>query len=248
MANVNRQTAPLHDLDTMYVTSHFTNDVASTEITATTTDAGTVAVNDGLGGIITLTPSDGTVADNDEVYIATANQLFQFAVNRPLFGICRLKFTETTSSVYNAGFGFQNAVGANTLIDDGGGPKVSGSTLAIVKIDNTTVWRCYSACNGVATVSISTKTAISTDFQVLEIDCIDANDNTNMTVCFYVNDEPLRDSTGARIRHSVPIANSALMSMWAGAKLGAATNNDLLLVDYWHGQQSIRSTNLAFVS
>lgn len=248
MANVNRQTAPLNDLDTMYVSSHFTLDVASTEITSTTTDSGTVAVNDGLGGIITLTPSDGTVADNDEVYIATANQLFQFAVNRPIFGICRLKFTETASGIYNAAFGFMNSVGANSIIDDGGGVKVSGSTLAIHKIDGETVWRCTSSCNGVSTTTKSTKTATSTDFQVLEIDCVDANDNSNMTVCYYVNDEPLRDSTGARIRHSVPIANSALMSMWAGAKLGAITNNDLLLVDYWHGQQSIRSTNLAFVS
>jgi hypothetical protein len=140
-----------------------------------------------------------------------------------------------------------NAVGANTLIDDGGGPKVSGSTLAIVKIDNTTVWRCYSACNGVSTVSVSTKTSTSTDYQVLEVYAMDTNDSANLTVVFAVNGEHLRDSTGAVIRHSVPIANGTEMQMWAGAKLGAITNNDTLKLDYWYGAQGVRVNNASFV-
>jgi len=39
--------------------------------TSTLTDSGTAAVGDEVGGVVTLSPSDGTVADNDEAYIAT---------------------------------------------------------------------------------------------------------------------------------------------------------------------------------
>jgi len=55
----------------------------------------------------------------------------------------------------NVGAGFQNAVGANSLIDDGGGPKVSGSTLMIFKVDGGAVWKCASSCNGTSTTSTS---------------------------------------------------------------------------------------------
>jgi hypothetical protein len=247
MGFLNRFASALAELDTMVESSHFTRDVAATEITITATDTGSGLVGDEIGGVLTLTPSDASVGDNDEVYAATANELFLFAVNREIYGRFRLKFAETAAGIYNAGCGFMNAVGADTLIDNGGGPKVSGSTLAIAKLDGGTVWKCYSACNGVSTVSTSTKTSTSTDWQVLEVYAMDANDGANMTVVFAVNGEHLRDSTGAVIRHSVPIANGTEMQMWSGAKLGAITNNDLFKLDYWYGAQGVRATNASFV-
>lgn len=238
MANLNRFTAPLWDLDVFHVFDDFWMDQTDLTFVDTVTDSGSVAIGDATRGIATLTPSDGTVADNDEVYLASANELFLFAAGRPIYGRCRLQFTETASGVYNAAFGFQNAVGANSLIDDGGGPKVSGSTLAIAKIDGETVWRLYTACNGVSTTTKSQTTAGGSAYQVLEIFCEDVGDGVNMRVLAKVDGEYLKDANGYVIRHTVAIASATEMQVFAGAKLGAATNNDVLLVDYIYAHQA----------
>lgn len=233
---LNRFTAALWDLDTFHVFDDFWADQVDTQWVDTVTDTGTVAIGDAASGIVTLTPSDGTVADNDEVYLASANELFKFLDGRPLYGRCRLQFTETTAGIYNACFGFQNAVGADSIVDNTGLPKTSGSTLAIYKTDGSAVWKCVSATNGTATHSTSTKSSTSTAYQDLEIQLAD-HDSTQQIATFKVDGEILKDSNNLPIRHFVPLASATEMQVFVGAKLGAATNNDLLLVDYIYAAQ-----------
>lgn len=237
MANLARYTQPLIDLDTVSVFTDFVDDQSDISFVDTITDTGTALVGDEVNGVMTLTPSDGTVADNDEVYIASANELFLYGTNRSIYGRCKLRFTETTATVYNVGFGFMNAVGANALIDDGGGPKTSGSTLAIFKVDGGAVWKCVSACNGTATTSTSTTSAVTATDYVLEIICNDW-DGVSMQVSFKVDGVYLKDSNGYTIKHTVAIASATEMQVWAGAKLGAATNNDTTKVDYIYACQN----------
>lgn len=236
MPNLNRFTAALNQLDTFHVWNDFADDQGDLVAVDTITDTGTVLINDEANGVATFTPADASVADNDEAYLATPNALFIFAQGRPIYGRARLKFAETAAGIYNAAFGFQNAVGANSIVDDGGGLKVSGSTLGIYKVDGESVWRCVSACNGVATVTKSTTPAVAGTWYELEIEAVDY-DGATMTVTFRVGGVYLKDAYGQNIRHSVPIANAALMQLFAGAKLGAATNNDTLKLDYWYGSQ-----------
>lgn len=236
MGPLARRTRFLDELDTCWVGSHFMEDQTDITFVDTVTDSGTVLMGDDPNGLATLTPSDGTVGDNDEVYLASANANFKYGTNREIYGRCRLSWTETAAGVYNVGFGFQNAVGANTLIDDGGGPKVSGSTLAIYKVDGGTVWKCASACNGTSTVSTSTTSAVGSTYYDLEILC-ENFDGVSMEVAFKVDGQFLKDTNGV-IRHTVAIASAAAMQLWVGAKLGAATNNDTTLVDYLYGHQS----------
>lgn len=217
--------------------SDFGEDQADVSFIDTVTDSGSVAMGDDVNGVATLTPSDGTVADNDEAYLATPNELFKFGTNRSIYGTAKLRFTEVAAGVANVCFGFQNAVGANSLIDDAGGPKTSGSTLAIFKVDGGTVWKCVSACNGTATTSTSNKAATAATDYVLEIMCNDW-DGVSMEVSFKVDGEYLKDTNNAIIKHTVAIASATEMQMFAGIKLGAATNNDTLLVDYMYGVQS----------
>jgi hypothetical protein len=237
MSYVNRNTAALNDIRTMVVVDHFTSDQSDLWAIDTVTDTGTVLIGDEAGGVVTLTPSDGTVADNDEAYIATPNELFRYLAANEIYGTCRLKFAEVTAAIVNVAFGFQNAVGANSIIDDGAGLKVSGSTLAIYKIDGEAVWRCVSACNGVATVSVSTSPAVAATWYEPEIFCLD-HDGVTMLVSFKVDGRPLKDANGQDIRHKVAIASSTEMSMFAGVKLGAITNNDALKLDWWYGAQA----------
>ncbi len=239
MANLNRFTSPLYDADTMYLFDDFWTAQSDLQWTDTITDTGTVVIGDAVSGIATLTPSDGSVSDNDEVYFATTNELFLFLANRPIYGRFRFALSLTTLAAMNFFVGFQNAVGANTIIDDGGGPKVSGSTLAVGKIDGESVWRVYSACNGTSTTTLSSKTvtAGATTWHDVEIVCGDW-DGTSMQVSFRVDGEYLKDSiNNLPIRHTVLIASATEMSAFAGVKLGAATNNDKMLLDFAYASQ-----------
>lgn len=235
--NINRYSADLNELQIVKVFDDFVADQSDLFFVDTITDAGTALAGDEVNGVMTLTPSDGTVADNDEVYIASANAIFKYGTNREIYGRCKLQFTETTATIYNVGFGFMDAVGANTLIDDGGGPKVSGSTLAIYKVDGGAVWKCASACNGTSTISTSTTSAVTATDYVLEIECKDW-DGVSMQVCFKVDGVYLKDSNNLVIKHTVAIASAAQMQVWAGAKLGAITNNDTTKVDYIYAAQT----------
>jgi hypothetical protein len=237
--NLSRFTGLLRDCDTFYVYDDFYYDQTDLFWVDTITDSGTVAINDAAFGIATLTPSDGTVVDNDEVYFATANELFLFTAGQPLYGRCRLSFVETASGVYNAAFGFMNAVGANAIIDDGAGLKVSGSTVGIYKVDGETVWRCVTACNGTSTVSKSDQSSVMTTgvYSTLEIFGEDFS-ATQMQFTFKVNGVYLTDSTSHQIiRHRVTVASSTEMQCFVGAKLGASTNNDVTLADYVYAAQ-----------
>ncbi len=237
MSNLTRFTTAMRELDTVQIFEDFINDQADTVFVDTVTDTGSALVGDAVNGVMTLTPSDATVADNDEAYIASPNEIFLFGTNREIYGKCKLRFTEVSAGVANVAFGFQNAVGANSIVDDGGGVKVSGSALAIYKIDGEQVWRCVSSCAGTSTVTKSSRAAVAATDYILEIEVKDW-DQVSMQVCFRVNGEYLKDANGNEIRHTVAIASATEMQVWAGIKLGAATNNDTLLIDYILAQQT----------
>lgn len=235
---LNRFTSSLWDLDTFYVFNDFDEDQSDVRAVDTVPDTGTVLINDAANGIATLTPSDGTVADNDEVYLATPNELYQFADGRPIHGLFRFAVTEVATPDLNFCVGFQNAVGAGSLVDNGAGPKVSGDTLAVGKVDGETAWRVWTASSGATVTTLSNLTVATgaTVFHKVEIICGDS-DGVSMQVSFTVNGEYLKDTNGNIIRHTVAISGSELMQMFAGVKLGAATNNDTMLLDYWYGAQ-----------
>lgn len=234
--NLNRFTHQLMDLDAVTVFDDFWQDQSDVNYIDTITDTGTVAVGDAANGVVVLTPSDGTVADNDEATIETPNELFQFGANREIYGRFKFSYTAVVAADPNIAVGFQNAPGADSIVDNGG-VKVSGDTLAIEKKDGETAFRCTSASSGASTSTLSNKAiAAATDY-VAEIICKDW-DGVSMQVLYKIDGEYLKDVNNNVIRHTVAISGSELMSMFAGIKLGAATNNDTLSLDYWYGAQT----------
>ncbi len=235
--NLSRFTAPLMDLQTVYIYDDFLLDQVDTTAVDTITDSGTVLMGDDVNGVATLTPSDGTVADNDEAYLASPNQNFKFGTNREIYGKFKFRYTAVVAADPNWAVGFQNAVGANSIVDNGGSVKTSGSTACVEKRDGETAFRFTVACNGTAQTTLSNKTmAAATDY-VVEIELKDW-DGVSMMATARVDGEFLKDVNNAVIRFAVPIASAVVMSLWAGIKLGAATNNDTLLLDYWYGAQT----------
>lgn len=237
MANINRFTAPLVDLETFYIFDDFWSDQTDLTWVDTVTDTGTVLIGDNANGLAVLTPSDGTVADNDEVYMASANEVFLIATNRQVYGASFIQFTETAAGIYNAAFGFANAVAANLIVDDGAGLRASGTIIAIEKRDGETAWRLTTRNGATVTSTLSTTTAGGTAFQKLEVIVMDT-DGISCTVVGKVDNVLLKDINGLVIRHTILLASATEMQVFAGAKLGAITNNDVLRVDWIYAAQT----------
>jgi hypothetical protein len=235
--NLNRYSRDLFELDTFKIFNDFDEDQSDIRAVDTVTDSGTVAMGDAVNGVVVLTPSDVSVVDNDEAYLATPNENFKFGTNREIYGRWKFRWTETTANIPNIAVGFQNAVGADTIVDDTGLPKVTGSCLAVYKTDGSAVWKVASSCNGTATHTTSNKAAVEDTDYVVEILCNDW-DGVSMQVCFRVNGEYLKDTNNNIIRHTVLIASATEMQGYAGIKLGASTNNDTMSMDYWYFAQT----------
>lgn len=230
--NITRLPFELMQVDNIVAFSDFIEDQSDITWIDTITDSGSATVGDAVGGIMALVPSDGSVADNDETYIACPNEIFKLAAGKPLYGVCRLQFTEANTDDANVGFFFQNAIGANSILDNGAGLKVSGDTIGIYKVDGGTVWKCVTVVNGgTALVNTSTTTAGGSSYQKLEI-FVEEESSTQIVATFKVDGDYLLDSTtGLRIRHVFAFASSTEMQVGAGVKNGD-TNNETLNIDY----------------
>jgi hypothetical protein len=238
MSNLNHAGPGLTNWDTMIIDDDFVAEHSDTLWTDVLTDTGTLAIGDAVSGVATLTPgAGGSVDDNDECILHSTNELFKFLADRPIYGRCRFRYTAVVAADPNICFGFMNAAATDPLGDNGAGAKVSGSTLAMGKVDGETVWRVWSATNGTSTTTKSNKTiAAATDYDV-EIFCDDF-DGVTMLASFKVNGEYLKDEiNGLPIRHRVTIASATEMNVFVAIKLGAATNNDTFLVDRIYAAQ-----------
>ena len=102
------------------------------------TNGGTATISDGVDGYIALSPGS---ADNDEIYLCGATEVYKFAAGKPAVFETMLQFTESTTDDANIVAGFMDAVAANALQDDGGGPKATFSGAVIYKVDGETTWR-----------------------------------------------------------------------------------------------------------
>ena len=239
MANICRQPTEWLESDNMYIFDHFAGEpLANLLYGTTTTDSGTVAVGSTQGGVVTLTPSDGTVADNDEAGLFTLNEVFKIAAGKPLCCRALIQFSEANTDDANVFVGFASSFGANLLVDDGAGPRTSGNVIGIYKVDGGTVWRCVtrSGSGSNVTDSVSITTAGGSAYQDLQVVISDSGLSTVAQVSFLVNGKELYDSNGNKIIHQFPIASASAMSFGAYIKNGSA-NLETLNIDKWYAAQ-----------
>lgn len=212
----------------------FLRDVDAADWVTTLTDSGTASVGDAVGGVIALVPSDGTVADNDEAYIESANEVFKFAADKPLLFEARVQYAEAATNAANVLVGLLDAVGANSLVDNGGGPPSSYSGAVFFKVDGGTRWQVETS-NGttqttddlsstnVNNLSKKTQTAGGASYQTLRIEFMPYS-STNAYVSFFID--------GVQVaQHDYVFTSATEMQIGIGVKNGGA-NNETLNVDY----------------
>jgi hypothetical protein len=222
------------------IADDFTRDVDSADWATTLTDSGTASVGDAAGGILAIVASDGTVADNDEAYVESANEVLKFAADKPALFEARVQFTEANTDDANILVGLMDAVGANALVDDGAGPKSSYSGAVFFKVDGGTVWQTETSNSTTQTTTELTAanvnnlakravTAGGAAYQTLRIEYMPYS-ATNAYVSFFVD--------GVLVaQHDYIFTSATEMQIVFGVKNGSA-NNETLSVDYVSCTQS----------
>lgn len=219
--------------------SDFTDDYVSTSWVSTLTDSGTAGVGDAAGGIMALVASDGTVADNDEAYLESPNETFLFANNKPLLFEARIQFTEANTDDANIIVGMKDAVAADTLLDNGGGPAASYTGAVFFKVDGGTNWQFETSISGAQTTTDLTaanannlskvvQTAGGASYQTLRIS-FEPYSSTAAKVNGFIDGVHV-------VSHDFTYTSATEMQLCAGVKNGGA-NVETLNIDYMGGWQ-----------
>lgn len=219
------------------VADHFVGE-DTTQWTTTATDSGTSTAGDAVGGVVVLAPSDGTVADNDEVYFFAAKETFKIASGKPLFFEAKVQYAEANTDDANVLIGVLDGWAADTLVDNGAGPKASYSGAVFYKVDGGTRWNVEYSDGATQTTAELTavnsydkvaKTAGGASYQVFAIE-ITPNANSTVDVAFFIDGAlvyKMKDQT---------FANATEIAPGVGAKNGSA-NNESISVDYIQAYQ-----------
>jgi hypothetical protein len=163
--------------------------------TVVTAVDGTVLMTDAARGAVLIANATASIGDNEDCYLAREPEAFLLAANKPLVYRAILKFTEVSTNTCNVIAGITDAVAADLLVNDGAGPKTSGTTLAFFKKDGNLNWHVHVSLSTTQT-SVELTAANSLDkvahaaggssYQVLDIEFIPKN-STQSDVNFYID-------------------------------------------------------------
>jgi hypothetical protein len=206
--------------------------------TTVASDSGSITANDAAGGTITLNPSDGSVGDNDEVYLKRTQETFLMAAGKPISIGTSMKFSEANTDDANIWFGVKDALAANSLVDDGAGMATSFSGFGFFKQDGQTLWSIIASLSATQTIVQLTATnsldktahtAGSTAFQRLECE-FRPNQGGKADICYFIDGTLVYKISG------FDYANATEMQLGFGAKNGD-TNAEAPVVDWAYGYQ-----------
>lgn len=174
--------------------------------------------------------------DNNECYLVS-NRAFDLRVGSQLIAECRLKATEANTDDLNILFGLMSAAGANSLLDNGGGPAANYSGAVFFKEDGATAWSIESSVATAQTTTATGKAAGLITYQTLRIQ-IDVITATEAEVSFHIGQEggnhtrQVLDSVNhLPVKHTIDPTNFAAAKLILGAKAGGA-NSETPRIDF----------------
>lgn len=227
MPAANKTIDPLDQDDSFLYFDDFFYFVDADMWTLTKDAAASIADSDAHGGVLAFATA---ATNNNEAYIATTQAVALLAADKPCVCQARLKFTEADTNAANAIFGWSSASGANSLLDDGGGPAASYSGAVFFKEDGQLNWAVESSNAGTQTTTRTNKAAGNGVYQKLKVD-MQPISSALASVMFWIDGYIARDANGDPIKHSVALASLAAMKILCGVKAGSATDQPLSL-DY----------------
>lgn len=179
-------------------------------------------VTDALNGVLSLTT---TTTDNDECYISSVAECWKCVTNKRIFFEARLALTEAATNAANWIIGLSDAVAANSLLDNGGGPMASYDGIVFFKVDGTMKIQ-FETSNLTAQVTNATLAnfASATWYKVGFM--YDPNDGVTAKVT------PFVDGVAGTV-HDLTIAGMEEMHILIGVKAGTGAAQPLT-VDYVH--------------
>jgi hypothetical protein len=167
---------------------------------------------------------NGDTTDNDEVYIYTG-AIFKPGAGYSMEAKALIQYSEAATNAANIIFGFASSPGADTLVDNGAGPRTSGNIIAIYKVDGGTVWRCCTRWGSTTSVidTVSTTTAGGSSYAELAVSVADGGSSGTSVVTFFVDGVQLKDSNGNAIVHYFVNSGAAACAGLYGLKQGSTT-------------------------
>lgn len=191
-------------------------------LTAVATNSGTVtsdAATAGHHGVVSLTPSDGTVVDNDETYLGSTATQFILSAGKDLWFEAMVYFAEAATDDVNVIVGLSSIYAANTLLDNGGGPAADYDGIVFFKVDGGTVWQTETSVATSQTTHTGVQTRASGAWTRLGFKV-----TGNEQVDFYIN--------GVEKISTTAYLPTAAMGLLFGVKNGADTNVEVLKCDW----------------
>lgn len=177
--------------------------------------------------------------DNDEAYVLHTATPILLAANTTVEAAFCFKYTEANTDDANVIIGLNSAGGANSLVDNGGGPAASYSGALIYKVDGGTTWN-VEVSHGASQDTKATALTAGGQWErlLIRINCADLAaaevtlwHGTGATGTF----DPIYESGAHTITPPIKIikdfSTPVAMGLMFGVKAGGA-NTETLLVDY----------------
>jgi hypothetical protein len=200
-------------------------------------NSGGVAISDAADGVAVISPSDGSVVDNDEAYLISTSELWLFDEGRSIAFETRGIWNDAGAAEANfyAGLASGAADFEDFLGDNGGGVEASVSFAGFIAVDGNANWQIGVGI-GASREVVSLTAANSLDKQAHAHDQATANQHLSffvnprldgtMDVVFCIEGEPVY------IVESFSMTSATEMRCVFGAKNGANTNHQTPNIDY----------------
>lgn len=118
----------------------FLTATSTAKYTVVTAVDGTVLQVDARPGGVNILSAAASAAGNEDTYLAREAETFLPTADKPIIFEALVQATEDDVNQNNLIAGLTDAVAANLLVNDGAGPKTSGTILAFFKVDGGLNW------------------------------------------------------------------------------------------------------------
>lgn len=188
--------------------------------------SGTDAVQDAAGGWYKHY-CDGD--DNDEAYVHSNCEVFKFLASKHLWFEAQLKLTEANTDDANIIVGLSENVGADHLLDNGGGPPANYDGVCFYKVDGTMAWGFETSVAAAQVTTASLVTHVSANIFRLGFWARPTSATAFSVMPFYKN--ITAGTAGAFGTPHTMALGGGEMEAFFGVKAGGA-NEEAIEVDY----------------